>query len=189
MMWTGMLELAGLMPPGPYNKSTLDAATQVARDTVRVTQATREALADPARRERLHERIAYFVGLSDELLGRWANVMLSADAYAEIIDRHVELVGDLAWMGSLFDHLKPRDHAARARIWSHPAFQIEGELSDDQLASRIVASTQLAAELDSATLEVALRLVPVVWWANRLGSRDATMNARPEPSLAPGPMR
>ncbi|HEX4033185.1 MAG TPA: hypothetical protein VHX66_01965 [Solirubrobacteraceae bacterium] len=189
LTWTGMLELAGLMPPGPYIKSTLDTATEVVRDTARLTQATREVLADPQRRERLHERIAYFVSISDELLGRWASVMLSADVYAEIIDRHVELVGDLAWMGSLFDHLKPRDDTARARIWSHPALQVEGELDDEQLASRIVASTQLAAELDTATLDLALRLVPVEWWATRLGSRDAIVKAQPELSPSPGPMR
>ena len=41
------------------------------------------------------------MGQSDELLGRWAGVMLNADVYAEIIDRHVELVGDLAWLGTL----------------------------------------------------------------------------------------
>ena len=38
------------------------------------------------------------------------------------------------------------------------------------LAQRLVAITQLAEELDRGTLELALRLVPVEWWAGRLGT-------------------
>ncbi|HLW94406.1 MAG TPA: hypothetical protein VKS25_03425 [Solirubrobacteraceae bacterium] len=177
LTWTGMLELANLMAPGPYTKSTLEAGAQVVRDTARLTQSTREILADPHRRGLLHGRIADFVGHGDELLGRWASVMLNADAYAEVIDRHVELIGDLAWLGSLFDHLIPRDDNKPAKTWSHPAFQVEGEIDDDQLATRLVAVTQLAAELDTTTLELALRLVPVEWWATRLGTTSPILNA------------
>jgi hypothetical protein len=170
LTWTGLLDLAGLMPPAPYTSSSLETAKQVVRDTPRLTRSIRDLLADPDRRGSLHKRIAHFVALSDELLGRWAGVMLGTDVYAEIIDRHVELVGDLAWLGSLFDHFDPPDDDVRAKSWSHPAFQIEGELDDDQLTTRIVAITQLAAELDTTTLELALRLVPIEWWATRLGA-------------------
>jgi len=148
-------------------------------DTARLTQSIRDLLADPDRRGVLHERVSHFVA---GVTNCWAagGVMLNADVYAEIIDRHVELVGDLAWLGSLFDHFAPPDDNVRARSWSHPAFQIEGELDDDQLATRIVAITQLAAELDHTTLELALRLVPIEWWAARLGTTAATGNAQRE---------
>ncbi len=170
LTWTGMLDLAGLMAPAPYTRSALETGAQLVRDTPRLTQSIRDLVADPDRRVLLHQRIAHVVALSDELLGRWAGVMLNADVYAEIIDRHVELVGDLAWLASVFDHLDPPDHNARARSWSHPAFQIEGELDDDQLTTRLIAITQLAAELDRTTLELALRLVPIEWWTTRLGT-------------------
>jgi hypothetical protein len=97
--------------------------------------------------------------------------MLNTDEYAEIIDRHVELASDLAWLGSLLDNLDPSDDDPRQRVsrW-HPAVQIEGAIDDEQLAQRLVAITQLAQELDRGTLELALRLVPVEWWAARLGT-------------------
>ena len=155
LSWTGMLDLVGLMPPGPYTTSSLEGAAQLVRDAARLTQSVLDLLADPNRRGLLHKRIADVVVVSDELLGRWAGVMLNADVYAEIIDRHVELVGDIAWLGSLLDHFEPPDAGARARSWSDPAFQIEGELDDPQLATRIVAITQLAADLDHTTLQLA----------------------------------
>jgi hypothetical protein len=176
LTWTGMLDLAGLMPPDPYTPASLDAAAQLVGDTARLTRAIRDVVADPVRRRLLHETIARVVALSDGLLGRWAGVMLNADVYAEIIDRHVELLGDLSWLGSLFDHFDPPDESLRAESWSHPAFQIEGELDDDQLTTRIVAITQLASNLDHTTLELALRLVPIQWWANRLETTAPNVN-------------
>ena len=180
LSWTGMLDLVGLMPPGPYTTSSLEGAAQLVRDTARLTKSVRDLLADPNRRGLLHQRIADVVVVSDELLGRWAGVMLNADVYAEIIDRHVELVGDIAWLGSLLAHFEPPDAGARARSWSDPAFQIEGELDDCRLASRIVAITQLAADLDHTTLQLALRIVPIEWWATRLGTTAPNVNASRE---------
>jgi hypothetical protein len=183
LTWTGMLELAGLMANDAYTRSALRSGAQLVRDTVRLTEAVRNLVGDPDRRAFLHERTARFVAISDELLGRWAGVMLNADVYAEVIDRHVELVGDLAWLGSVFDQFDPpEDEYIRARSRSHPAFQIEGELDDDQLTTRIVAITQLAEELDRTTLELALRLVPVEWWATRLGTTFPIVDPQPEAS-------
>jgi hypothetical protein len=108
---------------------------------------------------------------NDEVLGRWAGVMLNADAYAEVIDRHVELASDLAGLGSLLDNLDPSDDDLGQKVSRrHPAVQIEGAISDEQLAQRLVAIAQLAEALDRGTLELALRLVPVEWWAARLGT-------------------
>ena len=170
LTWTGLLDLAGLVLPAPCTTVSLEAAAEVVSDTARLSQSIRCLFADPNRRGLLQERTAHFVVHSDELLGRWAGVMLNADVYAEIVDRHVELVGDLAWLGSLLNHLEPRDDNVRAGSWAHPALRMEGALEDDRLITRIVAITQLAAELDRATLELALRLVPIEWWATRLGA-------------------
>jgi hypothetical protein len=102
----------------------------------------------------------------------WAAVMLSADAYAEVVDRHVELASGLAWLGSLLEQSEPSDggqlrwHRAR----SNPAVQITGDMDDDRLAQRIVAITQLAEHLDRGTLDLAVKIVPVAWWEARLGT-------------------
>ena len=50
--------------------------------------------------------------------------MLNAQAYAEIVDRHVELVGDVAWIGGVLDAGYPPDDARRQkRARSSPAVQ------------------------------------------------------------------
>jgi hypothetical protein len=105
--------------------------------------------------------------------------MLNTDRYAEVIDRHVELASDLAWLGSLLDNLDPSDDPRQRVSRSHPAVQIEGAIDDDQLAQRLVAIAQLAEDLDRATLQVALRLVPVEWWAARLGTTAPVLDVDP----------
>ena len=50
--------------------------------------------------------------------------------------------------------------------------QVEGQITDDDLSSRIVVITQLAEELDRNTLDLALRIVPVEWWQARLGATE-----------------
>ena len=39
--------------------------------------------------------------------------MLGTDAYAEVVDRHVELAGSLAWLGSLLDQSELRAYPCR----------------------------------------------------------------------------
>ena len=48
--------------------------------------------------------------------------------------------------------------------------QVEGQITGDELADRIVVIAQLAEELDRTTLELALRIVPLEWWRARLGA-------------------
>jgi hypothetical protein len=171
LVWTGVMELAGLMSADATDAASIDAAAQVVHDTARLRDAVHAAVVDDAKRRRLHAWVGAFVVHGDEVLGRWAGVMLNADAYAEIIDRHVELASDVAWLGSLLDSLEPTDDGVRRRRGrSSPAIQIEGEVDDDTLTDRIVTITQLAEQLDRTTLEMAMRIVPVEWWAARLGT-------------------
>jgi len=171
LVWTGVMEMAGLMSADAMDAASIDAAAQVVHDTRRLKDAIRVALADDAKRRRLHEEVSAFVVHGDEVLGRWAGVMLNANAYAEIVDRHVELASDVAWLGSLLDSTDSTDdHVGRRRAASSPAIQITGVVDDDGLTDRIVAITQLAEGLDRTTLELAMRIVPVEWWAARLGT-------------------
>jgi hypothetical protein len=171
LVWTSVMEIAGLMAPDATDAASIDAAAQVVHDTDRLKHAIREAVGDDARQRQLHEGVSAFVVHGDEVLGRWAGIMLNANAYAEVIDRHVELASDVAWLDSLLDSRHPTgDFVKRRRGAASPAIQIEGNIDDDTLSDRIVAITQLAEGLDRATLQLAMRIVPVEWWAARLGT-------------------
>jgi hypothetical protein len=189
LVWTGLAELAGLMPSHEYATdadipaaaTSLDAGSDAVRDTTRLTAALRELVTDQDGRRRLHDKVALFVDHNDEVLGRWAAVMLNVDIYAEVIDRHVELSGDLEWLGSLLSfELSPDDERARTRR-NHPAALIEGPLDSERLVQRVAAIAQLAEQLDRMTLALALRIVPVEWWRAQLGASAPMALGDPAP--------
>jgi hypothetical protein len=173
MVWTGILELSGLLPAGVPDGSIVEVGGAMIRDTPRLAASLRSLLRDAESRERLHEEVAFLAEHTDDVLGRWAAIMLNADAYAEVIDRHVELAGDISWIAGLMDTARPpADFRRQQRVRSSPAVQIEAEPSRDWLADRLVVVAQLAEELDRGTLELSLRIVPVQWWRDRLGTGD-----------------
>jgi hypothetical protein len=171
MIWTGILDLAGLWPSDANQRQSVELGAPIVRDTPRLTAAVRKIIDDDALRGLLHSEIALAAEQADEVLGRWAAVMLNAEVYAEVIDRHVELAGDLAWMGNLLDaRYPPADARRRRRARSSAAVQIEPGRGGEWLADRIVVITQLAETLDRGTVELALQIVPVQWWEARLGT-------------------
>ena len=184
MVWTAVVQLAGLMPSDANQLAAIEAAAGVVRDTPRLTKAVQGLLADAGRRRALRDHVDGLVVHNDEVLRRWAAVMLNAAAYAEVVDRHVELAGSLAWLGGLLDQYVPSDgdQLRRHRARSNPAVQIVGEMDDDRLAQRLVAITQLAEELDRGTLGLALKIVPIAWWEARLATTADAGDEVPEAS-------
>ncbi len=173
MIWSGVLDVAGLLPNEVNRLEWVAAGAAVVRDTPRLTVSLRSVLDDEAGRVRLHDEIAFLAEHSEEMLARWAAVMLNTDVYAELIDRHVELAGDVSWIAELLDFSHPpADLRRQRRARNSPAVQIEGEPDGEWLADRMVVVAQLAEELDRGTLELAVRLVPVEWWRERLGTPD-----------------
>jgi hypothetical protein len=171
LIWITVAQLAGQIPSGARAASALDAGFRVVRDTPSLTKAVEELLADSNGRRRLREELGHFGTSSEEILARWAAVMLSGVAYAELIDRHVELVSHVSWLDGLLHFVAPvgeeeNQHSINRRL---AAVQIDDEIEEHQLVTRIVTMTQLAAELDSMTLQLALRVVSVDWWAEQLG--------------------
>jgi hypothetical protein len=79
LIWTGVLEHAGLLASDAVRPESVDANGRLVRDTARLTATLWEVVADDARLRRLHEEIALLAAQTDEVLGRWAAVMLSAD--------------------------------------------------------------------------------------------------------------
>jgi hypothetical protein len=171
LIWTGVLVQVGLLGPDETRPDSVAVNSRIARDTPRLAAAVRGAIADDAVRRGLGDAIALLAADTNETLGRWAAVMLNADIYAEVIDRHVELIGDIGWLSSLLDNADlPVDHPRYRRATSNPAVQIEGQIAGEELARRIVVITQLAEELDRNMLELARRIVPLEWWRARLGA-------------------
>jgi hypothetical protein len=174
MIWSGILEVASLLPAESSQQAWLAAGTGIVRDAPRLTASLRAITDDAAGRKRLHDEVAFLAGHADDVLGQWAAIMLNADMYAEVIDRHVELAGDVTWIAGLLDSTNPpADRRRQQRARSSPAVQIEGDTGAEWLADRMVVIAQLAEELDRETLELALRLVPVDWWRERLGTGAA----------------
>jgi hypothetical protein len=171
MIWTGVLELANLLALDVGQRDSVETSRQVVHDTPWLTAAVREIVDDEDRYRSLRDEVAFLAENADHVLSRWASVMLNSDVYAGVIDRHVELGGDVAWIAGLFDaNYPPADVRRQKRARSSPAIEIQNELGADWLADRIVVITQLAEELDRTTLELALRIVPVQWWEERLGT-------------------
>jgi hypothetical protein len=176
LVWTGVAQLAGLMRSDPYAievdvltaATSIDAGSSAVRDTDRLTAALRELVAHADGRKRLHDEVASLLEHNDAVLGRWAAVMLNGDVYAEVVDRHVELAGDLAWVSGLLAFELADGDGRTREARSHPAALIEGPLDNEPLVQRLAAITQLAEQLDRGTLAVALQIVPIEWWREQL---------------------
>ena len=175
LVWTGLLELAGLVPDGELGDEALAAGSEAVRDTPRLAAAMDEMLAGAERREELHRLIAGLLEHGQEALGRWADVMVNSGTYAEIVDRHVELYSRLYWWGSVLDESDPlEEHASRPRLSRvSPATQASGPVEDEWLRDNLVAIAQLAESLDRGSFELAMRIVPLDWWTTQLPDRPA----------------
>jgi hypothetical protein len=176
LVWSGLLELAGLVPDGELEEGALAAGSVVVLDTPRLAAAIDEMLASADRREQLHRLIARLLVHGQDVLGRWADVMVNSGTYAEIVDRHVELYSRLYWWGSVLDESEPlEEHLSRPRLSRvSPATQTSGPVEDEWLRDNLVAIAQLAESLDRSSFELAMRIVPLDWWATQLPDRPST---------------
>jgi hypothetical protein len=181
LVWTSLLELADLVPDVELGDAALAAGFEQVNDTPRLAAAMDEVLADAERREQMHRLMTTLLAHGQEVLGRWADVMVNSGSYAEIVDRHVELYSRLYWWGSVLDEREPleehRSRPALSRV--SPASQTVGEVEDAWLRENLVAIAQLAESLDRNSFELAMRIVPIDWWVTRLPGRPATVENLP----------
>ncbi len=176
LVWSSLLELSGLGPEEELGEAALAAGSEAVRNTPRLTAAMDEMLANADRREQLHRLIDGLLTQSQELLGRWAGMMVNSGTYAEIVDRHVELYSRLYWWGSVLDESEPlEEHLSRPRLSRvSPSTQAVGPVEDEWLRDNLVAIAQLAESLDKSSFELAMRIVPLEWWATQLPDRPST---------------
>jgi hypothetical protein len=178
LVWTSLLELTGLVPDEELEDGLLAAGTEAVLDTPRLAAAIDEVLTSAERREQLQRLITRLHGHAQEVLGRWADVMVNSGTYAEIVDRHVELYSRLYWWGSVLDESDPlEEHLSRPRLSRvSPATQASiGPVEEEWLRDNLVAIAQLAEALDRSSFELALRIVPLDWWAAQLPDRPSTV--------------
>jgi hypothetical protein len=181
LVWGGLLEIAGLAPDGEPSDEALAAGSEAVRDTPRLAAAMDEMLANAERREQLHRLLVTLLGHGQEVLGRWADVMVNSGTYAEIIDRHVELYSRLYWWTSVLDESDPlEEHLSRPRLSRiSPATQASiGPIENEWLRDNLVAIAQLAESLDRDSFELAFRIVPLDWWVTQLPDRPTAENLR-----------
>jgi hypothetical protein len=177
LVWTSLLEITGIVPDDGVEDGVLAAGTEAVLDTPRLAAAIDEMLAGAERREQLHRLIARLHAHAQEVLGRWADVMVNSGTYAEIVDRHVELYSRLYWWGSVLDETDPlEEHLSRPKLSRvSPATQASiGPVEDEWLRDNLVAIAQLAESLDRGSFELAMRIVPLDWWTAQLPERPST---------------
>lgn len=177
LVWTSLLELAGLVPDDELEGGALAAGAEAVRDTPRLAAAIDDVFASRERREQLHRLITRLHAHGQEALARWADVMVNSGTYAEIVDRHVELYSRLYWWGSVLDEVDPlEEHLSRPRLSRvSPATQTSiGPIEDEWLRDNLVAIAQLAESLDRVSFELAMRIVPLEWWTAQLPARPSS---------------
>lgn len=177
LVWSGLLELAGLVPDGELDGGALAAGSEVVRDTSRLAVAMDKMLGSEERHEQLHRLISGLLGLGQEVLGRWADMMVNSGTYAENIDRHVDLYSRLHGWGSVLDESDPlEEHLGRPKLSRvSPATQTAiGPIEDEWLRDNLVAIARLAESLDRSSFELAMRIVPLDWWVAQLPDRPST---------------
>ena len=181
LVWSGLLELAGLVPDGELDDGALAAGSEAVRDTPRLVAAIDDLFASAEGREQLHRLIAGLLDHGQEVLGRWADVMVNSGTYAEIVDRHVELYSRLYWWGSVLDESDPlEEHLSKPKLSRvSPATQATGPVEDEWLRDNLVAIAQLAESLDQGSFELAMRIVPLDWWVTQLPDRPSTADNLP----------
>ena len=177
LVWSGLLELAGLVPDGELDGGALAAGSEVVRDTSRLAVAMDKMLGSEERHEQLHRLISGLLGLGQEVLGRWADMMVNSGTYAENIDRHVDLYSRLHGWGSVLDESDPlEEHLGRPKLSRvSPATQTAiGPIEDEWLRDNLVAIARLAESRDRSSFELAMRIVPLDWWVAQLPDRPST---------------
>lgn len=175
LVWTSLLELAGLTPDEELGQEAVEAGMAIVRDTPRMAAAVDRLLAGAGSRQQLHRLIGELLGHGQEALGRWAGVMVSSGAYAEVLDRHVELYSRLYWWGSVLDESEPlQEHLGRPALSRvSPATQTAGVVEEAWLRDNLVAIAQLAVSLERGSFELAMRIVAVDWWTAQLPDRPS----------------
>jgi hypothetical protein len=170
-VWMAVAEAGGFVPADAqktnrmgdlmFRPDAIQAGAEAIHDSDRLVLALREVIEDEDRLAALREALEDVGAQNGEVLAHWAAVMLSAEIYAEMIDRHVELTDELDMVANLLD--RSPDTTPPAGI----------KLDDDELTWTVAALAQLGERYERNTVQLAMRLVPIEWWTSRPGRAPA----------------
>jgi len=71
MIWSGLLDVADLLPADSNHAEAVAAGAEIVRDTPRLNAAARAVVDDDDGRARLQSEIAFLAEHADGVLGRW----------------------------------------------------------------------------------------------------------------------
>jgi hypothetical protein len=137
------------------------------------------ALAERSLRERLASHLSERRTDGRQILARWAVVLTSSETYAEVFDQHVELYGRVDGL-ERFIHVGHRQSDPRGRR-TRPIREYlarGGEAEDEWFVDNLITTVTIGANLEDATWNLALRVVPEAWWDRRTRELAAATRTR-----------
>jgi hypothetical protein len=166
--WTQLADALGLEGANQMSPDRVSAALTSDVTAPKVRCQMEDALLNPQLRAALSGHLAERIAAGHLILGRWAVALTASAAYAEIFDQHVELYGRVGGLHTFlrdgYRQSDPRGRRGRGRReYAEPG----GELEDQWFVDNLIGTINIGANLEHATWELALRLLPEAWWDRR----------------------
>jgi hypothetical protein len=166
--WTTLANALGLQSANEMSPDAVRAALASDTNGPKVRQQIEAALIDAQLRQNLAGRLAERLADGNQILGRWAVALTASETYAEIFDQHVELYGRVnglqMFLRNGYRQSDPRGRRGRGRReYSSPG----GEVDDEWFVDNLIGTIKIGANLEDATWDLALRLLPEAWWDRR----------------------
>ncbi|HEV3233770.1 MAG TPA: hypothetical protein VG329_04400 [Candidatus Dormibacteraeota bacterium] len=166
--WTAMADALGLQGATETSPDAVRAALASVATGPKVRQQIEGALMNAHLRKDLAGRLAERLADGHQILGRWAVALTASETYAEIFDQHVELYGRVnglqLFLRDGYQQSDPRGRRGRdRREYSSPG----GEADDEWFVDKLIGTIKIGANLEDATWDLALRLLPQAWWDRR----------------------
>jgi len=178
--WSGLAEGLHLSGASEMSPDRVRGALTSDATGPKVRRQVEEALLDRALQEQLAEQLAKQLADGHQILGQWAVALTSSETYAETFDQHVELYGRVNGLERFLreGHRQsdPRGRRGRGR---RDYGSEGGEAEDEWFVDNLITTINIGANLEDATWDLALRVVPEAWWDRRTaGLAAATRSGR-----------
>jgi hypothetical protein len=176
--WSKLAEALDLQRASGMSPDRVRAALASDATGPKVRREIEAALMNAHLRENLAGRLAETLAEGHQILGRWAVALTASETYAEIFDQHVELYGRvdglLRFLHEGYRSTDPRAFRNRARRdYSSPG----GEADDEWFVDNLIGTINIGANLEDATWDLALRVLPQAWWDRRTADLAAATRA------------
>ena len=168
LTWTTLADALGLEGAADMSPDRVQAALASEDKGPKVRAQIEDALTDAQLRRNLATHLAERLAEGYQILGRWAVALTASETYAEIFDQHVELYGRVnglqMFLRDGYAQGDPRGRRGRERREFATA---GGEVEDEWFVDNLVGTITIGANLEDATWDLALRLLPQAWWDRR----------------------